>query len=74
MQEEKLIQFGLAYSDNLNYEQTLCLHKERKSYMNRADELRGKIRRVHCSELNTAEDLYSKCWNQVHRKNQENRN
>ena len=53
MEEEKLVTLGLAYSDILNYKQTFFQKKERKPYVDRADELRRKIRHVHSGKSNT---------------------
>ena len=54
VEEEKLVRLGLAYGDTLNYKQTFCQKKERKSRMDRADELRRKIRRVPGGKSNKA--------------------
>ena len=48
-----LVTLGLAYGNILNYEQTFCQKKERKSHMDRTDELRRKISRVHSVNSNT---------------------
>ena len=53
VEEDKLVTLGLAYGDILNYKQTFCQMKERKLYMDRADELRRKIRLVHSGKSNT---------------------
>ena len=53
VEEEKLVTLGLGYGNILNYKQTFCQKKERKSYMDREDELRRKIRRVHSGKSNT---------------------
>ena len=53
MEEDKLVTLGLALGDILNYKQTFCQMKERKLYMDRADELRRKIRLVHSGKSNT---------------------
>ena len=52
LEEEKLVSLGLAYGDILNYKQTFCQKKERKSNVDRADELRRKIKRVHSGKSN----------------------
>ena len=57
MEEEKLVTLGLAYGDILNYKQTFSQKKERKSYIDRAGELRRKIRRIHGGKSNTANKL-----------------
>ena len=44
VEEEKLFTLGLAYGGILNYMQTLCQKKEKKPYVDRADELTRKIR------------------------------
>ena len=53
VEEEKLVTVGLAYGDILNYKQTFFQKKERKPYVDRADELRRKIRHVHSGKSNT---------------------
>ena len=52
MEEEKLVTLGLAHGDILNYKQTFCQKKERRSYVEKADELRRKIGRVHSGKSN----------------------
>ena len=67
VEEEKLVTLGIVYGNILNYKQTFCQKKERKLYMDRADELRRKIRRVYSGKSKQAnlcsKGLYCKCWN-----------